>query len=94
MFDLIKVAVRNVGRNTRRALITIITVFIGVFVVVGIRGLLDGLQNEIKSGLTRKMHGDIQIHRLFRIVNSCCSDLTNQNSISRLLRYSIYYTFR
>lgn len=64
MFDLIKVAVRNVGRNTRRALITIITVFIGVFVVVGIRGLLDGLQNEIKSGLTRKMHGDIQIHRL------------------------------
>lgn len=64
MFDLIKVAVRNVGRNKRRALITIITVFIGVFVVVGIRGLLDGLQNEIKSGLTRKMHGDIQIHRL------------------------------
>lgn len=64
MFDLIKVAIRNVGRNTRRALITIITVFIGVFVVVGIRGLLDGLQNEIKSGLTRKMHGDIQIHRL------------------------------
>lgn len=64
MFDLIKVAVRNVGRNTRRALITIITVFIGVFVVVAIRGLLDGLQNEIKSGLTRKMHGDLQIHRL------------------------------
>jgi ABC-type lipoprotein release transport system permease subunit len=64
MGDLIKVAIRNVGRNTRRALITIITVFIGVFVVVGIRGLLDGLQNEIKSGLTRKMHGDIQIHRL------------------------------
>lgn len=63
MFDLIKVAVRNVGRNTRRALITIITVFIGVFVVVGIRGLLDGLQDEIKSGLTRKMHGDIQIHQ-------------------------------
>jgi ABC-type lipoprotein release transport system permease subunit len=64
MFDLIKVAIRNVGRNTRRALITIITVFIGVFVVVGIRGLLDGLQNEIKSGLTRKMHGDLQIHKL------------------------------
>jgi putative ABC transport system permease protein len=64
MFDLVKVAVRNVGRNTRRALITIITVFIGVFVVVGIRGLLDGLQDEIRSGLTRKMHGDIQIHRL------------------------------
>lgn len=64
MLDLIKVAIRNVGRNTRRALITMITVFIGVFVVVGIRGLLNGLQGEIKSGLTRKMHGDIQVHRL------------------------------
>jgi putative ABC transport system permease protein len=63
MLDLIKVAIRNVGRNTRRALITMITVFIGVFVVVGIRGLLNGLQDEIKSGLTRKMHGDIQVHR-------------------------------
>lgn len=62
MQDLIKVAIRNVSRNTRRALITMITVFIGVFVVVGIRGLLNGLQDEIKSGLTRKMHGDIQIH--------------------------------
>ncbi|MBK8205092.1 MAG: ABC transporter permease [Bdellovibrionales bacterium] len=64
MLDLIKVAIRNVGRNTRRALITMITVFIGVFVVVGIRGLLNGLQDEIKGGLTRKMHGDIQVHRL------------------------------
>lgn len=64
MLDLIKVAIRNVGRNTRRALITMITVFIGVFVVVGIRGLLNGLQDEIKGGLTRKMHGDVQIHRL------------------------------
>lgn len=64
MLDLINVAIRNVSRNTRRALITMITVFIGVFVVVGIRGLLNGLQDEIKGGLTRKMHGDIQIHRV------------------------------
>jgi putative ABC transport system permease protein len=41
-----------------------ITVFIGVFVGIGIRGLLNGLQEEIKSGLTRKMHGDIQIHQV------------------------------
>jgi putative ABC transport system permease protein len=63
MWDLVRVAIRNVGRNKRRALITMITVFIGVFVTVGIRGLLNGLQDEIKSGLTRKMHGDIQIHQ-------------------------------
>jgi ABC-type lipoprotein release transport system permease subunit len=64
MWDLIRVAIRNVGRNKRRALITMITVFIGVFVSVGIRGLLNGLQEEIQSGLTRKMHGDIQIHQI------------------------------
>lgn len=63
MLDLIKVSIRNVGRNKRRTLITIITVFIGVMVTVGTRGLLNGLQGEIKSGLTRKMHGDLQIHQ-------------------------------
>ncbi len=63
MLDLIKVAIRNVGRNKRRTVITIITVFIGVVVVTGTRGLLNGLQGEIRQGLTRKVHGDLQIHR-------------------------------
>ncbi len=62
MFDLFKVAIRNVGRNKRRTVITLITVFIGVVVVTGTRGLLNGLQSEIRSGLTRKVHGDMQIH--------------------------------
>jgi len=63
MFDLTRVAVRNVGRNKRRTVIAIMTVFIGVVVSTATRGLLDGLQFEIRSGLTRKMHGDLQIHR-------------------------------
>jgi putative ABC transport system permease protein len=60
--DLLKVAIRNVGRNKRRALITMITVFLGVSVVMGARALLNGLQLEFKSGLIRKMHGELQIH--------------------------------
>lgn len=63
MHDLIKVAIRNVGRNRRRSLITMVTVFLGVVVSTATRGLLNGLQAEIKSGLTEKMHGDLQIHR-------------------------------
>lgn len=63
MFDLIKVAIRNVGRNKRRTFITILTVFLGVIVSTATRGLLNGLQNEIRSNLTRKMHGDLQIHK-------------------------------
>jgi putative ABC transport system permease protein len=61
--DLFKVALLNVGRNQRRSLITILTVFIGVIVSIGTRGLLNGLQGEIRSNLTRKLYGDLQIHR-------------------------------
>lgn len=61
--DLLIVAIRNVGRNRRRTLITIFTVFIGVLVATGVRGLLNGLQGEIKGGLIRKMNGDLQIHK-------------------------------
>jgi putative ABC transport system permease protein len=64
MSDLLKVAFRNVGRNKRRTLITIITVFLGVVVATATRGLLNGLQDEIRSNLTRKMHGDLQIHKV------------------------------
>jgi putative ABC transport system permease protein len=52
-----------VGRNKRRTLITILTVFLGVVVCTATRGLLNGLQNEIRSNLTRKIHGDLQIHK-------------------------------
>jgi len=61
--DLIKVAIRNVARNKRRTMITVLTVFLGVVVSIATRGLLDGLQNEIRSNLTRKLHGDLQIHK-------------------------------
>ncbi|MCB0404751.1 MAG: ABC transporter permease [Bdellovibrionales bacterium] len=63
MKDFLKVAVRNVGRNRRRSFITIVTIFLGVLVVSGIRGLLNGFQGEIRSSLTRKIHGDLQIHK-------------------------------
>ncbi len=63
MWDLLKVSFRNVGRNKRRAGITILTVFIGTFVVTGTRALLNGLQAEIGNGLARKVHGDAQIHK-------------------------------
>ena len=63
VFDLIKVAIRNVSRNRRRTFITILTVFLGVVVSTATRGLLNGLQAEIRSNLTRKMHGDLQVHK-------------------------------
>lgn len=63
MWDLLRVALRNVGRNKRRSLITALTVFTGVLVIAGTRGLLNGLQDEIRSALSQKMHGDVQLHK-------------------------------
>ena len=62
MLDLFRVAIRNVGRNKRRTAVTVLTVFIGVLVSVATRGLLNGLQAEIRGNLTRKLHGDLQVH--------------------------------
>ncbi len=63
MLAIVKVAVRNIGRNKRRTVITIVTVFLGVVVSTMTRGLLNGLQSEIRGNLTRKLHGDLQIHK-------------------------------
>jgi putative ABC transport system permease protein len=81
MLDLWKVSLRNVGRNKRRSLITIITVFIGVVVVTGTRGLLNGLQGEFRSALTGKVHGDLQIHR------RGYQDSLESNPFNILIRY-------
>jgi putative ABC transport system permease protein len=81
VLDLWKVSLRNVGRNKRRSLITIITVFIGVVVVTGTRGLLNGLQGEFRSALTGKVHGDLQIHR------QGYQDSLESNPYNILIRY-------
>ncbi|MGE4233968.1 MAG: ABC transporter permease [Bacteriovoracia bacterium] len=56
-------AVRNVGRNKRRTLITIATIVLGTVVVIQVRGLINGLQGEMIKNLTRKVNGDLQIHK-------------------------------
>jgi putative ABC transport system permease protein len=57
------IALRNVTRNRRRSLLTIIAVIIGIFVVIVIRGNLDGLQKSLKRQITEAETGDVQIHR-------------------------------
>jgi len=56
-------AIRNVGRNKRRTMITVLTVVLGTVVVIQVRGLINGLQGEMIRNLTRKVNGDLQIHR-------------------------------
>lgn len=63
MWDLFVVAFRNVRRNTRRTAITVLTIFLGVVVITAVRGLLNGLQGEIRDSLTRKVNGDLQLRK-------------------------------
>jgi putative ABC transport system permease protein len=60
---LLRIAVRNTKRNTRRTAITVITVVIGVFVIVLARGIIKAFQNEMITNVIETKTGDIQIHK-------------------------------
>ncbi|MSP59244.1 MAG: ABC transporter permease [Myxococcales bacterium] len=63
MFALIRIALRNVTRNRRRSLITLSAVFLALTVMVGVRGLLNGLQATIREGVVYGQTGAVQVHR-------------------------------
>ena len=58
-----KVAVRNVTRNTRRTVITLAALIIGVAVILLARGLLDSVQQVLVSGVVEGLSGHIQVHK-------------------------------
>ncbi|MDH4274465.1 MAG: ABC transporter permease, partial [Gammaproteobacteria bacterium] len=63
MKDFFVLARRNVLRNARRSLLTILTIVIGLTFIYLIHGFLNGLQREIKEGVTKAELGEIQIVR-------------------------------
>lgn len=62
MKTLIKIGTRNVRRNLRRTLITALAIFVGVVVILLTRGLLNGIQANIKSSVTDTQLSDMQVH--------------------------------
>src|SRR4051812_38933697 len=60
---LFRIAVRNVARNRRRTLITLAALFVGVGVLVSMRGLLNGLQRALVTNVADGNTGTIQVHR-------------------------------
>jgi putative ABC transport system permease protein len=63
MFNLPRIAARNVVRNARRTLITLAALLLGVGVMVSIRGTVNGLQRSMKEGMVLGQTGALQIHR-------------------------------
>jgi len=60
---LFRIAVRNVARNRRRTLITLAALFVGVGMMVSMRGLLNGLQRALVTNLADGNTGALQVHR-------------------------------
>ncbi len=63
MSRLPRLAVRNVGRNRRRSLITALTIVFGVAMVVTVRGVMFGLQRMMITDTVEGRLGALQVHR-------------------------------
>ncbi|MBM4344256.1 MAG: ABC transporter permease [Deltaproteobacteria bacterium] len=75
MRNLIAIAVRNVLRNKRRTLITLLALLVGVGVMVSIRGLLNGLQSSMIESATKGQTGALQVHKKGYLKNVLASPL-------------------
>ncbi len=63
MKGFIRLALKNVLRNTRRTLLTCFIIALGIAFVYFVRGFINGLQREISQNMTQGMTGEIQISR-------------------------------
>ena len=61
---ILNIAIRNITRNKRRTMITVITIVIGVFVIILAKGIIKGFQKESIINMIEIRTGDIQIHKL------------------------------
>lgn len=64
-----KLALRNVGRNRRRSLITGVTIVFGVAMVLLVRGFTDGMARMMVKDVVEGRSGAIQVHRAGYIEN-------------------------
>jgi len=68
VWTLFRIALRNVARNRRRTLITSAALFVGVGVMVSMRGLLNGLQRTLVTNAAE----DRRVNVIWR-GNTCTS---------------------
>lgn len=69
MRSIVTIALRNILRNTRRTLLTLAALVVGVGVMVGVRGLLNGLHDSMIDTVTKGQTGALQVHRKGYLAN-------------------------
>lgn len=76
MWNLFRIALRNVLRNRRRTFITLAALLLGVSVMVSIDGIVNGLQRAMIDSVVDAGIGALQIHRAGYMKNVLASPLT------------------
>ena len=62
MNTLLKLAWRNIWRNKKRSLITISSIFVSVFLAIGIRSMQLGMYKSLLDSIVDSYSGYVQIH--------------------------------
>ena len=73
---LLRLAVRNLGRNRRRTALTLGALVFGVAAVVGVKGFLKGFQGTIVENQLQGLVGEVQVHRKGYLRNVLAVPLT------------------
>lgn len=76
MRRFLELALRNVGRNARRSIITGVAIFFGVSAVVLLRGFVAGSAVLMEEDVVQGRAGAIQIHKKGYLANVTASPLT------------------
>src|SRR3972149_1310595 len=56
-----RIALRNLWRNSRRSLITVATIAVGLAGVIFLWGYIDGTNRQMVTNITRFLSGDLQV---------------------------------
>lgn len=76
MAEVLKLAVRNLRRNRRRTVITLVALVLGVGAMVAIKGFMIGQRRQILENQQRGAHGALQVHKKGYLANVLGSPLT------------------
>ncbi len=73
---LLKLAVRNLLRNRKRTVITLVALVVGVSAMIATRAFINGFRGMIIENQTRGVLGELQVHHVGYVANVQSSPLT------------------
>lgn len=73
---MLKLAARNLRRNRKRSIITLVALVVGVGAMIGVRGFINGFRATVTENQAKGVLGAVQVHRTGYVANVQSSPLT------------------